>query len=249
MNRFLTFALFALTTPFAHSASVLGLDLGAGQWRGEVKGETGEPDSATTLDDLGFDKNGYNLFWAVFEHPVPVLPNFKVLHTDISTSADAVISQSFALGDAVFNADVRTISELVLSHTDATFYYEILDNWLEVDLGVTARLFDGYVEAQSEVTPITTSPLEGSLPMLYASAQFNLPETGFYVAGTANVIRYRGDGFHDYEAKTGYLFKTSTLAYGINLGFREMSLDVAEFDDLYVDASVSGFYLAVFVHF
>ncbi len=249
MKRFLTCALVALSTPYASSACGLGLDLGAGLWRGEVKGETGEPHSAITLDDLGFDKNGYNLFWAVVEHPVPVLPNFKILHTDISTAADAVISQSFALGDTVFNADVRTLSELVLSHTDATFYYEILDNWLEADLGVTARLFGGYVEAQSEVTPVTTSPLKGSLPMLYASAQFNLPETGFYVAGTANVIRYRGDGFHDYEAKMGYLFETPGLAFGLNLGYREMSLDVAEFDDLYVDASVSGLYLAVFVRF
>lgn len=249
MKSFLLTTVLILCSSHAAADSILGLYFGLGQWQGEVKGETGEKESATTLDDLGFDKNNNNMFWVNLEHPVPVLPNIRIMHTDISSSADSIISQEFSLGTIVFEADVRTLSELVLSHTDVTFYYEILDNWVEADLGVTARVFDGYVKAESEITAPTESTLAGSLPMLYGNAQINLPFSGWHIGATANVIRYRGDGFHDYSGRIGYFYDSMVMDFGLNLGFREMSLDVAEFDDLYVDASVSGVYLEALIHF
>lgn len=249
MLRVLTTSILSMAAASAHAAPLVDLFIGAGLWQGEVSGETGEKDNATTLDDLGFDKNKNNMFWLNFEHAVPVIPNIRIMHTDIDTMADAVVTQPFALGTIQFEADVRTISTLVLSHTDATFYYEILDNWVEVDLGVSARLFDGFVEAESEVTPPTKSTLAGSLPMLYFNTQLNLPGTGWYIGAMGNVIRYRGDGFHDYSARLGYLQNSMGVDFGINLGYRDLSLDVAEFDNLYVDASVSGVYLEVLLHF
>lgn len=229
----------------------LGADLsvGFGQWQTEVKGETGQQGSSTTLDDLGFDQNRNNMFVLTLEHPVPVIPQVRLMHTDINTGADAIITQPFSLGTVVFEANVRTLSTLVLSHSDITFYYEILDNWLEIDLGVTTRVFDGYVEAQTELSAPVASTLEGALPMLYLDTAINLPFGGLSLGGTANVIRYRGDGFHDYSASVGYMFEREGTDLGIQLGFRKLILDVAEFDDLYVDASLSGAYLALFARF
>ena len=243
-------AAFLIFIPlFSYADDVTGLYLGIGQWTGAVKGKTGEESNATTLDDLGFNSNNNNVFWLNLEHVVPVLPNFRIMYTDIATSADAIINQSFSLGGAIFDADIRVTSKLVLSHTDATFYYEILDNWVELDLGITARMFDGYVEAQSELTPYARSPLAGALPMLYVNARVDLPFSGLFVGWTGNAIRYRGDGFYDYATRIGYFHDIPGMDFGINIGYRVLSLDVKEFDDLYVDASVSGIYLEGLIHF
>jgi len=219
---------------FTWGDTILGLHLGVGQWQGEVKGLTGEKDNATTLDDLGFSKENNNVFWANFEHGIPVLPNVRVMYTDISSESSATITQSFSLGGIVFDAEVKTQSELSLSHMDVTLYYELLDNWVEIDLGVTARIFDGYVSAASEFES-TTSTLDGTLPMLYSAAKINLPFSGWFLGAMGHAIRFRGDGFHDYAFQLGYYYESLGMDFGFNLGYRDLYLDVAEFDQLYVE--------------
>lgn len=225
------------------------IELALGQWRGVITGETGEPDNATTLQDLGFEENNSTVLWANFEHSVAAIPNLRLMHTRIATEGDSIVTESFSLGTIAFRADVRTQSKLDLTHTDITLYYELIDRWLKLDLGVTTRLFNGFVEAQSEFTPKTVSTLEGALPMLYLNGYLDMPFEGWSVSASANVIRYRGDGFHDYWGRLGYLHPAEGSQWGLNLGYRDLWLDVADFDDLYVDATISGAYLELVFKF
>jgi outer membrane protein len=136
-----------------------------------------------------------------------------------------------------------------LTHTDITLYYEILDNWVNLDLGLTARQFDGYVFAASttDSTASKKEKLDDVLPMLYGKAQFDLPLTGLSVGVEGNFVSYSGDKVTDYAAKVSYLFD-SVFDIGLEAGYRKLSLTVDD-DEIPTTVDIKGPYAAVIAHF
>lgn len=237
-------------TPVTGWCDALGLQAGVGQWYINLEGEVGQNGSTTTLDDLGFEDETSHVFWAMLEHPIPILPNLRVMHSAISATETSTSSQSFTIGGILFNAEVGVLTDMDLSHTDATLYYELLDNWVTFDLGITARQMEGYVEVQSEVSQKARSELKGVLPMAYLNLQLDFPGSGWSIGGTANAISYRGDKVADMSARIGYAFELAPMVdIGINIGYRSLSLQAEEFDDLYADATISGSFAELIVHF
>ena len=169
-------------------ADIIGASAGAYYWKQSWDGDVQSgPDSIDTKKDLGYDEDNGNSIYVALEHPVPVLPNIRLQRTDIEISESNQLSRNFT-----FEGDTYTVADTVdsttdLTHTDATFYYELLDNWVNLDLGLTVRMFDGEVR-------LATTGREGSIeldapvPMLYANARFNLPLTGLYAQAVGNVI-------------------------------------------------------------
>lgn len=228
----------------------LGFQAGAGQWYINLEGDVGQNGSSTTLNDLGFEDETSNVFWAMLEHPIPIIPNLRVMHSSISAIETSRTSQRFTIGGIVIDAEVRVITDMDLSHTDATLYYELLDNWVTFDVGITARQMEGYVDVQSEVSQSARAELEGVLPMAYVNLQLDFPGSGWRIGGTANAISYRGDKVADMSARIGYSFElTPMMDIGINIGYRSLDLKAEEFDDLYADASISGSFAELVVHF
>ncbi len=239
-----------LCAPLSSQAdTILGLYAGVGQWQASLSGEVGENGESTTLDDLGYDKEPSNVFWAQLEHPIPLLPNIRVMATRINASSTATITKSFSLAGVDFQVSDDVASNIDLSHVDATLYYELLDNWISLDAGITARQFSGQLEARSQATGTVTGDLKGVLPMLYLNARIDLPFTGWHVGAQSNVISYRGDGVTDMNAQVGYELDLVAVDLGLNIGYRTMTLKVEELDDLYADAEVSGVYAELQIHF
>lgn len=243
-------AISLLCAPCIGWCDALGLQAGAGLWYINLEGDVGQNGSTTTLDDLGFDNETSNVFWAMLEHPIPILPNLRVMHSSISATENSTTSQQFIIGGIVIDAEVRVVTDMDLSHTDATLYYELLDNWVTFDLGVTARQMSGYVEVQSEVTQTARAELEGVVPMAYVNLQLDFPGSGWSMGGTANAISYRGDNVTDLSARLGYAFEvTPAMEIGVNFGYRTLTLQAEEFDDLYADATISGSFAELVIHF
>jgi outer membrane protein len=229
---------------------ILGFQAAAGQWYINLKGDVGQNGSTTTLDDLGFDNETSNVFWAQFEHPLPIIPNIRLMHSTISSTETSTTTQRFTIGGILIDAQVRVLTDMDLSHTDATFYYEILDNWVTLDVGITARQMQGYMEIQSEVTDTARAELEGVLPMGYVNLQLDFPGSGWSVGSTVNAISYRGDKVTDVSGRIGYAFEVTPLMdIGVNIGYRTMSILAEEFDDLYADATISGSYAELIIRF
>lgn len=249
MKKIILAILCACGSPLSWG-DALGFQAGAGQWYINLKGDVGQNGSTTTLDDLGFDNETSSVLWAMFEHPVPIIPNLRVMHSVISATETSTTSQRFTIGGILIDAQVQVLTEMDLSHTDATLYYEVLDNWVTFDIGVTARHMEGFVEIQSEVTQKARAELEGVLPMGYLNLQLDFPGSGFSIGGTANAISYRGDKVTDLSGRIGYLFEVTPLMdIGVNVGYRSLRLLAEEFDDLYADATISGSFAELVVRF
>lgn len=239
-----------LCAPITSWADVLGLHAGLGQWYINLEGDVGQNGSTTTLDDLGFKDETSNVFWAQLEHPIPIIPNLRVMHSSISATETSTTSQSFTIGGIAIDAEVRVLTDMDLSHTDATFYYELLDNWVTLDAGITARQMEGFVEVQSEVSQTARAELEGVLPMGYLNLQLDFPGSGWSIGSTANAISYRGDKVTDISARIGYSFElTALLDIGVSVGYRSLSIQSDELDDLYADATLAGSFAEFVVHF
>ncbi|RZA01786.1 MAG: TIGR04219 family outer membrane beta-barrel protein [Moraxellaceae bacterium] len=237
-----TFALLA--TPTVQADTIFGIYAGAGVWQSEYSGEAGDP--SITLKDLGFKERDNNFYYIAIEHPIPVIPNIRLEHLDLSSKQTSTITRTFELDGTPYLIGDRVTSDFDLTHTDATLYYEILDNWVNLDIGVTARMFDGYVKATSTTSSEKVN-VDQTLPLFYAKAQFDLPLTGLSAGVEGNFIKYKDDELSDYRVKVSYLFD-SAFDIGVEVGYRQLSLAIDE-DDVEADVELKGPYASAIVHF
>lgn len=246
------FAIAALAAPFtaAHADTVLGLYASTGQWQSSISGafESGQSnsDSVDTSSNLDLDKNGNAFISVAVEHPVPVLPNIMLLQSDVELEGDSVLTSSFDFNGATFSANDNVHATIDLSHTDATFYYEVLDNWINLDIGLTARMLDGGARiVRTSDGASEERAAEGTLPLLYLKAEFDLPLSGAYVAVAGNGIGAQGNSITDFSATVGY---RSKYRVGMEAGYRRMNITLDDQDDLSTDLTVDGVYAAVTLH-
>ncbi|TNE79867.1 MAG: TIGR04219 family outer membrane beta-barrel protein, partial [Gammaproteobacteria bacterium] len=131
-------------------------------------------------------------------------------------------------------ADVQ--SDLDLEQLDLTLYYEVLDNWVNLDLGLTARDLDAELVVQEVNGTLTNkTTIDGVVPMAYIAARFDLPLTGVSVGGEGNVISFDGDSLHDFNVYGQYEISLLQL----RLGYRQMSVDYDDGDDQ-LDIEIDG---------
>lgn len=243
-------ALSTLCLP-ATADTILGIYAGAGVWNasfdGEINGEY-NGDTTITTDQLGVDSSNNTFMYVALEHPIPVIPNIRLSVTDLTTDGSGSVDEAFTFQGITYTTNTPTNTEIDLSHTDVTFYYEILDNWVSMDFGLTARKFDGLATITSD-TDEGSVTLDTTIPMLYGKARFDLPFSGWYVAGTLNYIGYSDAKISDFDGKIGYQSDGLALDFGVDLGYRTLSIDLEDSDDLNANISVDGPYASVTVHF
>lgn len=237
-------ALTLCAAPMAHADRLLGVFAGAGTWATDYSGEAGDP--SITLNDLGVKSNNNNFYYIALEHPIPLLPNVRLERTNISNKESAVIHKTFNINGTDFSANQKVDSAFDLSHTDATLYYQILDNWISLDVGLTARKFDGFVSATSPSVSERVK-IDQTLPLVFGKLQFDLPFTGLSAGVEGNYISLNKDKLSDYRAKISYLFDT-VVDVGVEAGYRTMNLKVDD-SDITGDLKFKGSYVALIAHF
>lgn len=173
------------------------------------------------VETLGFSA-AQDIFLKVYlEHPLGVLPNLKLAYTALSHEGSSQVTL-FSWGDIVnFTGEID--SSLSLDMTDATLYYEISDNWVTLDLGLTLRYLNGNMDVNHEGLSFSTL-----VPLLYAKTRFDFPVTDLSLQLEANAVSYAGITTYDYELSARY-----TLAMGIGLeaGYKAFHLESNELLD------------------
>lgn len=198
---------------FAVNADTLGFVVGGGSWTQDASGSL-----STDVTGAGFsDGDSATVFWAALEHPVPVLPNVRFATTPVDSSNGS--------GDS-----------LSMDQTDLTLYYEVLDNWVNLDLGLTGREVDGKITASS-----VTDDFNVTIPMIYARAAFDVPVTGLTVGALINTIGVFKDVSYYVAYETG-------IGVGLEFGQRTQTIDLDE-SDVTSSLKNSGTYFAAFYHF
>ena len=231
-----------LAAPLAQ-ADVVGLGASVNYWDSDLSGKAGTNNDIVDVDNqLNLDSDTNANASVYVEHPVPVLPNVKLNYTLIEQSGRGRLGLS---GFDNVPAGVDVQSDLDLEQLDLTLYYEILDNWANLDLGLTARDLDGeLVVQQVGGTNVSRTEIDGVIPMGYLAARFDLPFTGVSVGAEGNLVSYDGDSIHDFNAYGQYEF----AMLQVRAGYRQMAIDYEDDDDR-LDVEIDGPFISAGVAF
>ena len=228
-----------LTLSHVH-ADMLGGEASIGFFNHDPSGSASYRGTSSSLEEtFGFSEEQDLFLKAYLEHPFPLLPNVKLGYTTLSHDGNSRVA-GFTWGDVVnFTGSIN--SSLSLDMTDVTLYYEVLDNWVEVDAGVTARYISGDMgvstSSDNDVADFSTWA-----PMLYGKARFNFPVTELSVQLEANAISYWDMTAYDYELSARY---TLMMGIGIEAGYKSFHLDSDDLvDGFHADIDFSGPYAA-----
>ncbi|MBQ0730347.1 MAG: TIGR04219 family outer membrane beta-barrel protein, partial [Oleispira antarctica] len=160
-----------------------------------------------------------------FEHPIPVLPNIKIMKTDLDFSGS-------------------NSSEIDLSHTDLTMYWGVPlpIPYVDINFGLTARQFDGSVD-------VPTGPIDENLnvimPMGYLNVDIGTP-FGIYARADLNAISYDGNGVTDTAIALGYTLPIPLVDVNLEAGHRSINLTTDEDTvDVETDIDVSGMFFGL----
>ncbi len=235
-------------------ADAAGIEVGMYQWTPDYSGTISVDDDVLTgteldiEDDLGFTDESHNILWASIEHPVPFLPNFKLVSSDLEISASAVLTRDIVFGGETYATNEAVDTLVDMSNIEYTFYYELLDNWINLDAGLTIRQYDGLLTLRTDPSSSNINESEDidfTIPLFYLKGRVDLPLTGFFVDGEINIVNYDGNSLSDTAFSVGY---ESEIGLGAKAGYRTFSMEVDE-SDFNSDLEFKGAYLSVFFHF
>ncbi len=255
MKKILTAAALVAALPQAASAlPLVDFYAGAYYWDQGVSGDVSDVD---VEDDLNLDAGGQNVVYFAFEHPIPLIPNFKLKSTDMSSDGTGTLRTSLNLGGESIAVSTQVASELDLTHTDYTLYWGLPLPIVTIDFGLTLRQFDGSMSAVSttDSTVNASADLDVVVPMGYLKAGVDIPLTGLSFGGDLNLISYGDTGITDYDLNMTYVLPLIPLLdVGISAGYRsfDLELDPSDFggssSDLSAEATIAGPYLGLSLH-
>ena len=241
-------AVFTCLPVITQADTIFGVYAGVGVWAQDYSGaiEYTDQGGIDLEKDFGFGSENNTLMYVAIEHPLPMVPNIKLQRTEMSTTATSMLERDITFDGKSFSSGSNINSVLDLSHTDATFYYEILDNWVSLDVGGTIRVFDGEVSILSEQGNISAQQgISVPLPMLYGKVQFDLPFSGFSLGAEANYLMISDNGVSDISFRAAY---ESPMRLGAELGYRTFTMKLDDIDELYGEMTIEGPYLALTLH-
>lgn len=217
-------------------ADFLGLYVGGGVWDHDPSGDfssVGDP----TIDlgnDLGMGGETEGYFYAAFEHFIPLVPNIRVDSTALTHDGNA--SGIDFNGQTGLNGPA-TIS---LDSMDMLLYWRILDNWINLDLGLSLRDFDGEFTIDNQTLSISES-----IPTVYAAVMFDMPFTGLSIGGDFYHTGLDDNSLDDLRLRVAY----EMGVIGFEGGLRNYSLKLDDVDGVNADLKFDGIFLGVFLHF
>ncbi len=197
-------------------------------------------DSIDLIDDLDVDNPQHSSMTIILEHPITALPNIRYqgsqLVSDISINGE------------VFNFGNRNSSTFDLSQDDIVLYYQLLDNWVNLDLGVDVKRLDGEVSFDGNTG--STVSVDETIPLLYLSARFDLPLDGLYVGADINAgVIDLGLSESSAQDSTFLMGYESGTGLGIEGGYKHFSLDLNNVDAPDTDLEYDGIFLNGYVNF
>jgi len=122
---------------------------------------------------------------------------------------------------------------------DLALYYELLDNWVNLDVGVNVKYVDGSISVKSDRGRSEATDFQVPIPMLYAKARFDVPTTDLSFQVEGNYVTYDGNTLYDAEAGIRY---TLALGLGLEAGYKTMKLELDNVDNVSMNSEFSGAY-------
>lgn len=227
------------------NADTLGFRAGTGIWQPDASGTFQHGGGNIDLKNDLYLKDGtdQNYIYAFFEHPIPLIPNIKISQTALSFDG-AGTAGGYQFGATTYSTAVTT--QMVLDHTDTTIYYSLLDNWFHLDLGLTAKTFDGKLSVTDGTTTETTN-IDKTIPLLYAAAGVELPFINNLFFGVeASVLSIGDHTVQDIMAKVSY---TTDYWIGFDVGVRTFTMELDKLNGNSSNMEFTGSFANLYIHF
>lgn len=245
----------AALSPLAQADTVLGIYVGGEAWDASADGSLGN--NGEMQQEFNYNDETFGSYYVAVEHPIPLVPNFKVRYTDLDLRGSTVLDENFEFDGNTYPAGTSAFTNAELSHFDYTLYYEILDNDLvSVDLGLSAKQFDGDFEVASAddgvIEDITRSTQEvsGFVPLVYGRGEVGLPFTGLSAFAEGNFFALDGSKVNDFQVGIQWEFiDNMAVDMAIRAGYRSMMIELDDVDDIDTDLTVDGPFAGLQVHF
>jgi outer membrane protein len=234
-----------MSLPTISMADTLSVAIGGGIWQEEPSGyfrnaSTGDTTNVDIKDDLFWKEEDQGYWFITFEHFVPIVPNFRVLGTKLDHSGSG--TATFILDGQSFTGDITSTGSF--DQTDITAYWEVLDNVVSLDLGLTAKLLDfSYSVASTGVS--TSGSLSATFPMVYGLVGVS-PIPGLYLGVEGNLIGYDGNNLTDLTAKISY---TTDFFLGIEGGYRSQTYELDDVDGYFGKLEFKGPFVGAYLKF
>lgn len=230
--------------------TLLGLYAGAQAWNMETEGGFA---NSSDLTNFNFEDETKGSFYVALEHFVPLVPNVKVRQTEMDTAGDIALTTSFTFGDQLFTSDSTLMTDVEVSTTDFILYYELFDNDLvSFDFGINGKYIDGTLFVQDAADPSITATEEfsGVVPMAYSKLAFGLPFTGWGVYAEGSYLAIDDHTVSDFQAALTYsLLDNIAIDMTFEVGYRAVTVELEDLDDIYSNLDFKGVYAGVEVHF
>lgn len=230
-------------------ADFVGFKIGAEYWGPSLSGtfsSTGETDIDLS-DDLGVDDPSPSSLVLTLEHPVPVLPNIRYRGIELDSKGNKPLTRDIVFDGQTYSAGETVSTNFDLTHDDVVLYYELMDNWVSLDFGLDVKVFDGEVSMVGSSNTVTSRiDVDETIPLLYLSARFDLPFSGFYVGADISNISIGDSGAEDATILLGY---ESDIGLGIEGGLKTFSLELDDVNELNSNLEYDGAFINGYFHF
>ncbi len=240
MQRFFLLITLLSLTPLSQADWLGGVDFGAYSWNPTIEGNLGNG-GLDTQTELGLNNSSNTTAWIGIEYfGIGWLPNAKFETTSISSNGNGLINGNKNLQNISLSGSVN--SHFDLDTNDISLYYEVLDNYLSLDLGLTLRHYEGEISVQQNVgTARETTRFDSLVPLAYLNAKIHLPLSGVYMGATFNGIQYDRSNVVDSTLRLGYEYEISHFIYiAADIGYRRQQIELVNIDNFNTDTVLRG---------
>jgi len=243
-NNLITGGLLA-AMPVMAAADVLSFTIGGGVWNEAPEGNIIQPSNAPTptvdvKNQLFWSEESQGYLFATLEHPVPILPNVRLMYMSLDHAGSG--TTSFDFDGVTYSGNVA--NDFSIEQTDLLFYYEVLDNVVSLDLGLNVRLLDISFTI-NDGTNNTSESVSGTVPMIYGMVGGS-PWPGVLLSAEANYMTLSGSTISDFNAKISY---TTDFFVGVEAGYRTQTIELDDVDNTDANLDFKGPFIGAYVKF
>jgi outer membrane protein len=229
-------------------ADFVGLNIGVHTNQSAHTFNRNSASSIDLVDDLNVNNPAQTSMVLILEHPISVLPNIRYQGYNLDSSESSGMNlEANSNGNAAI-AGKTTTTSFDLNHEDIVLYYQLLNNWIDLDMGVDLKRFDGQVSQAG--TTGSSIDVDETIPLLHLSARVALPVNGLYVGANinANVIDL-GLSQSTAQDSTIMLGYESGTGLGIEGGIKSFSVELNDSDSLNTNLEYDGLFFNGYFNF
>ena len=228
-------------------ADFVGLNIGVHTSQSANTFNHSSSSSIDLVDDLDVDNSVQSSMVLILEHPISAFPNIRYQGYNLDSSESSGVSSETSYNGGATSAG-KTTTSFDLNHEDIVLYYQLLNNWIDLDMGVDLKRFDGQVSQAG--TTGSSIDVDETIPLLHLSARVALPVNGLYVGAniSANVIDL-GLSQSTAQDSTIMLGYESGTGLGVEGGIKSFSVELNDSDSLNTNLEYDGLFLNGYFNF